>query len=105
MNAATKKAAASQQQRDVSVDYPAPTLSSIKLLDGSPNWLPVPDAESDAAKKEIVATNASSKEHGRSEGLPEEKQEEREAIDHMMEQWMPIGRKGNGKEHLSDCAR
>ena len=43
--AATKKAAASQQQRDVSVDYPAPTLSSIKLLDGSPNWLPVPDAE------------------------------------------------------------
>ena len=33
---------------DPSRDYPAPTLSSKKLLDGSQNWLPVPDAEGDA---------------------------------------------------------
>lgn len=34
--------------RDVSVDYPAPTLSTRRLLDSSENWLPVPDAESAA---------------------------------------------------------
>lgn len=33
--------------RDVSRDWPAPTLSSKRLVDGSPNWLPVPNAESD----------------------------------------------------------
>ena len=33
---------------DVSRSYPPPTLSAKKLLDGSQNWLPVPDAEGDA---------------------------------------------------------
>lgn len=33
---------------DPSVAYPAPTLSEKRLLDGSENWLPVPDAEGDA---------------------------------------------------------
>ena len=31
---------------DVAAAYPAPTLSSTRLLDGSENYLPVPDAES-----------------------------------------------------------
>ena len=30
---------------DPSVHYPAPTLSPVKLIDGSQNWLPVPNAE------------------------------------------------------------
>ena len=33
---------------DVASGYPAPTLSAKKLLDGSANWLPVPDAEEEA---------------------------------------------------------
>ena len=33
---------------DPSTHYPEPTLSTKRLLDGSENWLPVPDAESDA---------------------------------------------------------
>ena len=32
---------------DVAASYPAPTLSTKRLLDGSENWLPVPDAEAE----------------------------------------------------------
>ncbi len=35
-------------EADPSRSYPAPTLSQKRLLDGSQNWLPVPNAESDA---------------------------------------------------------
>ena len=35
----------SSAEPDPSADWPAPTLSPKKLLDGSKNWLPVPDAE------------------------------------------------------------
>ena len=43
--AATPAAAA---EDDVAALYPAPTLSSKRLLDSSENYLPVPDAEGDA---------------------------------------------------------
>ena len=44
---------------DYAARYPPPTLSERRLLDGSPNYLPVPDAESDDPsdlrwRKEIV---------------------------------------------------
>jgi hypothetical protein len=45
--AAAATATTAAGARDVSVDYPPPTLSSKRLLDTSENWLPVPDAEGD----------------------------------------------------------
>ena len=45
--AATPAAAAAPRVRDPSRDWPAPTLSPKRILDGSANYLPVPNAESD----------------------------------------------------------
>ena len=54
---------------DVSRDYPAPTLSAKKLLDGTSNWLPVPNAEGpdpdDLAWMKRVQPNATSCPPGR----------------------------------------
>ena len=50
-------------------DYPPPTLSSMRLLDGSPNFLPVPNAESDfpddLAWRRVAATDGSCPPGGR----------------------------------------
>ena len=40
-------AADADEAGDVAAAYPAPTLSSKRLLDSSENWLPVPDAEAE----------------------------------------------------------
>jgi hypothetical protein len=41
----TRAATTAYQGRDASRDWPMPTVSSKRLLDGSPNWLPVPNAD------------------------------------------------------------
>ena len=41
--------AAAAPYKDHAREYPPPTLSTERLLDGSENWLPVPDAETDAS--------------------------------------------------------
>ena len=48
--------------RDVARDRPPPTLSTKRLLDGGPNWLPVPNAEGaapdDLAWQQSLAPNS-----------------------------------------------
>ncbi|EOD04695.1 hypothetical protein EMIHUDRAFT_220816 [Emiliania huxleyi CCMP1516] len=46
--AGSDRALVRQQARDVALDWGPPTLSSKRIIDGSPNYLPVPNAEGPA---------------------------------------------------------